>query len=164
MENKEENKVFELRLDWKSLDRKEQVEYIDSLHDYIVNWEASSIKQMILALDDTALKITEDLRMINAGTAYTVPFTKVDTDGTKIEFPSMCNLKVLNDDKDSKTYDRVMALVTKMKDFKAVCEMAEDIRPQIKHEKNEKEVPVIDIGENAFESIQEKHYNQRKGK
>lgn len=159
----QEKEEFQLRLDLKS-NEPEVSDYLDSLHKYLLEWDASSIKQMLVTLDETALMITEDLRMINRGEAYTPAHTVRTPDGKEFIFPEVSKLKVLNDDKKSATYERVMALVGKVDDFKKVCDMAEAIRPTIKKEEVVKEELKIDTTSNVFEQLQEKHYKKNKTK
>lgn len=126
---------FKLRLDLKT--GVEEVDlYIYELHNYLANFETSSIKQMLIALDNIAFKMVDDLDSISEG----------DTD----------NLTILSDSKDSKVFDRLMTLVTKIKDFKEVCAMAETLRPEIAERKEEvkKSRLVIDTTANPFEQIQ----------
>ncbi len=149
MEEKEE---FQLRLDLKSEDP-EITEYLADLHNYLLNWEASSIKNMLLSLDETASEIAKDLQMINRGEAFTPAYVVNTPDGGSIAFPEVCKLKVLNDSKDSKVYDRVLALVGKVKDFRSVCELAESMRPEIRKEQTKKKTLKIDPTKNIMEQI-----------
>lgn len=155
----EEKEEFQLRLDLKS-GNSEVDNYLQTLHDYLINWEASSIKRMLLTLDETALEITKDLQLINSGNAYTKPYSITSPDGNTVSFPEICKLKVLNDEKDSKIYDRVMTLVSKVKDFKSVCEMAENIRPTISKEEVKKKTLKIDSSQNIMEQISKATQNQ----
>lgn len=148
----QEKEQFKLRVGLKS-GNEEVDEYLKELHDYLLNWEATSIKDMILTLDKTAKIIAEDLRMLNSGQAFTPAYT-VERGDTKVHFEEECKLKILNDSKDSKVYDRVMTLVGKVKDFKIVCDMAENIRPEIVDEKKAiKPKLKIEANESAYESI-----------
>lgn len=157
----EEKEVFQLRLELKS-GNTEVDDYLEQLHTYLINWEASSIKQMLLALDETALEITKDLRMINAGEAFSPAYVINSPDGGSITFPEVCKLKVLNDNKESKVYDRVMTLVGKVKDFKTVCDMADAIRPEIKKEDELKKKAIrLDPSGNPFEQLQKQRLEEK---
>lgn len=136
---------FKLRLDLKT--GNEEVDlYIYELHNYLANFETSSIKQMLIALDNIAFKMVDDLDSISEG----------DTD----------NLTILSDSKDSKVFDRLMTLVTKIKDFKEVCAMAETLRPEIAERKEEvkKSRLIIDTTTNPFEQIQRELLEKNKAK
>ena len=126
---------FKLRLDLKS--GNEEIDlYIYELHNYLVSFETSSIKQMLVALDEMCIKITDDIVSITNG--------------------NLSQLTVLSQDGQDKTFDRVMKIVEKIDSFKKVSEMAEQLRPEVAERKEEvkKSRLVIDTTANPFEQIQ----------
>lgn len=132
---------FKLRLDIRTGNDDVDL-YIYELHNYLVNFETSSIKQMIIALDNLVFKMTDDIDKISDG----------DTD----------NLAILSDNKDSKVFERVMSLVSKIKDFKEVCNMAEALRPEIANREVKKSKIEIDVTANPFEQVQKKALEDKK--
>ena len=136
---------FKLRLDISTGDAEIDL-YIYELHNYLANFETSSIKQMLIALDNIAFKMVDDLDKVAEG----------DTD----------NLTILSDSKDSKVFDRLMTLISKIKDFKEVCNMAEALRPETAElkEKVKKSKIQLDITGNPFEQIQKMRLEEQKVK
>lgn len=124
---------------------KEEVDlYLYEMENYLQSFDTSSIKQMLIALDNICFKMTDDLDKISEG----------DTDG----------LVILSDSKDSKVFDRLMTLIQRVKDIKAVCDLAESLRPEVEEIKNKAEevVTQLDPTLNPFEQIQEKFNKKHK--
>lgn len=137
-----EKEKFKLRLDIKS--GNEEVDlYIYELHNYLCEFEVSSVKQMLISLDGIAQKITDDLDKIVNG--------------------DFQNLIILSDDKESKIFDKIQKIVEKIDSWKKVSDLAESLRPEIAkpETKNAKPQIKIDTTGNAFEQIQ-KTINQKK--
>ena len=136
---------FKLKLDISTGDAEIDL-YIYELHNYLANFETSSIKQMLIALDNIAFKMVDDLDKVAEG----------DTD----------NLTILSDSKDSKVFDRLMTLISKIKDFKEVCNMAEALRPETAElkEKVKKSKIQLDITGNPFEQIQKMRLEEQRAK
>lgn len=113
MDSKEK---FKLRLDLKT--GNEEIDlYLYNLHNYVVSFETSSIKQMLVSLDGIAQKMIDDLDKIAQG-----------------DFEE---LVILSDDKDSKVFEKVQRIVEKIDSWKKVCETAESLRPEIEDRKKE---------------------------
>ena len=136
-----EKEKFKLRLDIGVMSHQEIKDYCGVLNEYLINFETSSVKQMLISLDNVAQKITDDLDRIVDG--------KIDS------------LDILAE--DSKIFDKVQKLVEKIDSWKKVSEMAESLRPEVDSVKKENAKPQIKIDTtgNAFEQIQ-KTINQKK--
>src|SRR5690606_13196085 len=130
--------------DWEKLNKEELSLYIYELHNYLMEFQTSSIHQMIISLDNIAQKICDDLDIIADGR----------TDG----------LVILSDEKDSKIYDRLMTLISRVKDWKEVSKLAEAIRPEVaKLEKQAQEKIKVNPDSNIFEQLQEQALKRKKG-
>jgi hypothetical protein len=131
---------FKLRLDIKTGNEDTDL-YLHELHNYLLNFEASSVKKMVMSLDNIAQKITEDLDNIIQGEDVV--------------------LTILVE--DSKIFDKVQKIVEKIDSWKKVSEMAESLRPDIEKEKKYGGKPTLNIDSkaNPFEQIQ-KTINQKK--
>lgn len=135
---------FQIRLDWEKMNKEELSLYIHELHSYLMEFQTSSIHQMIISLDNIAQKICDDLDIIAEGR----------TDG----------LVILSDEKDSKIYDRLMTLISRVKDWKEVSKLAEAIRPEVaKLEKQAQEKIKVNPDSNIFEQLQELALKRKKG-
>ena len=131
-------------------------EYIDKLHEHILSFNASSIKKIILALDNIAEDIADDLNLISTGDTWVPDVIMYNSEGK--EEKKICGyskLKVLSDESSSKVFDRVMVLIKNVNDFKAVAKLAEELVPEIEDIKESKSKAIqIDLkGGNVFESI-----------
>ena len=102
---------FKIRLDWDKMSKDDLRNYLFELHSYLLDFSTSSIVEMILALDDVARIITDDLNRI------------VNNDDA--------GLRILTDDKDSKSYERVMSLVDKVERWRSVANYAKELRPSV---------------------------------
>lgn len=139
-----EEKEFKIKPQLKS--GVEEVDlYIFELHEYIKSFETSSIKKMLVAIDNVAQKIVDDLVLIAEG----------DTD----------SLSILSDDKESKVFDKISKIVEKVESWKKVSDMSEAMRPEVEEIKSQEDAKVnIDIHSNIFEQLQEQHYKKNKSK
>lgn len=129
-----EEKEFKIILDWENLSKGELSEYLYEIHSFLKDFSTSSINEMILALDDVARIITDDLNRIANG-----------EEG---------QLRILTDDKDAKSYERVMSLVDKVDKWKNVASYAKDLRPKIKDIEQGKQELQDTLEEGGFEAIQ----------
>lgn len=135
---------FKLRLDLKT--GNEEVDlYLYDLHSYVMSFETSSIKQLIISLDNLAQKICDDIDII-AG-------------------DSEQSLSILSTNKDDKIFDRVLMLISKIKDFRTISEMAESLRPEVSNKKTSsgsKKMVDIPMDEDPLEAIQKTFLNKKK--
>lgn len=137
MDKTEEGK-FKLRLDLRTGDPDLDL-YLYNLHSYLIAFETSSVKQLIISLDRLSQKLCDDVDML--------------TDGN-IE-----GLTILSPDAQDKIFERVMKLIEKIDSFKKVSETAESLRPEIQERIDEvsKSKPKqikIELGDNPFETLQ----------
>lgn len=162
----EEEKKFKVRHDLKSSDP-EINEYIQAANQKLVEDEASSIKQLVVALNGVAMSIVSDLNRIAKGDmgSHEVLVKNEEYDPEEDNEEEEYKLEtqgepliILNDDKNSKVFDRVMALVGKVKDFKELSVLADSLRPEIEEAKKKAENQKIQLneGENAFEQMQQR--------
>lgn len=132
-------------------------DYIESLESYFLELKASNTMNLIFKLDEINGTIVEDLEKINNGEAIEliqVPSLNPDSPDTIYE---KSTLKVLNDSKDSKVFDRVMTLFSKLKDLKSVTDFVKAMLPEIDEPKKiEEDKAVMEPDENAFEKLREK--------
>lgn len=136
---------FELRLDLVS--ESEEVNlYLYTLHNYLVNFETSSVKQLLISLDELCVKLTDDVNHLTNG--------------------ELDKLTILSNSGEDKTFDRVMKIIEKIDSFKKVSEMAEALRPDIASKKEEvkKSKIQIDTSSNPFEQIQQMQLENKKNK
>lgn len=147
--------------------------YIQDLHNYILSFEASNIKKLILATDRLAGVIAEDIDKIIQGEDEIedeVLMGYDDEDEPIYEKETRSTLKILSDSKDSKVYDRILNLISKIESFEKVSKAAKSLIPAVEEfvEKSEEEELVKDLkltgSDNNFEEMQTKHLNKRAGK
>lgn len=147
--------------------------YIESLHEYLINFETSNIKKLILSIDRLAGAIADDIdKIVDGESEYEKEvLLEYDEDGEPVyETKHLSNLKVLSDYKDSKVYDRVIALLGRVPSFQLVAQTARGLIPEVEEytEKTEEAQMVENIklsgSGNSFEEMQDKHYNKRAGK
>lgn len=129
-----EEKEFKIILDWDRLTKNELSDYLYELHSFLKDFSTTSINEMILALDDVARIITDDLNRIANG-----------EEGM---------LRILTDDKDAKSYERVMSLVDKVDKWKNVAGYAKDLRPKVKDAGQGKQELQDTLEDGGFEAIQ----------
>lgn len=155
---------FKLKLEFTSGDLITD-QYIQSLHEHILSFDTSNIKKVILALDNVMGDISDDLNLISSGDTWIPDVITYDNEGK--EASKICGyskLKVLSDESSSKTFDRVMVLMTKVDNFKSVSELADSLKPEIEETQKEAEELKIDRTSNVFEQLQEQHYKKNKSK
>ena len=132
---------FKIRLDWDKMSKEELSSYLHELHTYLMDFSTSSINEMIFALDDVARIITDDLNRIAN-----------NEDGP---------IRILTDDKDSKSYERLMSLVDKVDKWKNVASYAKDLRPKVQSVEEGKEQLQEVLDEGGFEAIQRRIRERR---
>lgn len=134
-------------------------DYITALENFIINLKAENTNRLIFKLDELNGVIADDVQKIIDGDA----FDDVEIFNSKteeMEIIQRSTLKILSDSKDSKTYDRVLALYGKLKDLKETSNVVKAMIPEV--EENQKEEIEIDKNSNIFEQLQEKHYQKKK--
>lgn len=154
-------------------------EYLTSMEEYLLDVDTASIKKLIRALDRMASVIAEDIEKILDGEDEIevddlLEVIDYGEDGETPQYSKkqVSNLKILSDNKDSKVYERVMTLFTKVKDFEMVSKTAKAIIPEVIEYKDPEEVASTKFAEeikitgkgNSFEEMQEKHTAKRRNK
>ena len=149
-------------------------EYIEQLHDYILDFDTSNIKKLIRSLDRLAGVIAEDIdKIIDGEDTYKkeVETGEFGKDGEPLyETHYITNLKILSDSKDSKVYDRLMTLFTKVPALDGVAKTAKGLVPEVQEveeitEQAEiKEKIKLSGSGNNFEEMQEKYFKKREGR
>ena len=142
-------------------------EYIEEIHRYLLKTNGSSIKQLIVSLDDIAMKMVQDLNLIIKGdikepdTIISYVDEKTGKPKTKtVEGAS--KLTILTD--DSKIYEKTMGLINKIEEFRKLNQVAESMRPEVEEIKAQIAEIKIDRNANVYEQIQEQHYKKNKAK
>lgn len=123
-------------------------DYIESLENYILEKNASKTNELLMELDNLNGVIAEDINLISQGDIYDEVEEMKDGE---IIISKVSKLKVMNDDKDSKIFDRVLALYGKVKDIKSVQEVVNSMLPEV--EENENIGDVVEIKTNPFEDV-----------
>lgn len=138
-------------------------DYIEALENFIINLKAENTNRLIFKLDELNGVIADDVQMIiNGETTEEAQIPALDTADGFITV-NVSKLRVLNDSKDSKIFDRVLSLYGKLKDLKETSNVVKSMIPVIEEKEDEQEI-LIDKTTNIFEQIQEKHYNRKKTK
>lgn len=133
-------------------------DYIEELENYILAIKASNTNQLIFKLDEMNGTIIEDLDKIMNGEAveeYEYEYYNKDEGEYETKTGYRSTLKVLNDDKESKVFDRVMTLYGKIKDLKVVSELVAKMIPEVEEEESITNKIKVTKGGNVFESISE---------
>lgn len=130
----------------RSKTEKDVNEYINTLENYIIDLKASNTLNLIFKLDEINGIIVEDLDKVINGEAS--EWRVIDGETVEIS-----NLKVLNDSKDSKVYDRVMTLYGKLKDLQAVSDLVKKMIPEIEEQESVKDKIKYDKSKPVFEGI-----------
>lgn len=121
---------------------KEVDDYIDTLHNHIESFDTSSVKMLLMALDEASGEIAKDVVRISRG----------DLD----------NLTVMTD--DSKAFDKLLKIMEKIDYIKKISELAQELKPDIEDfNAIVKDLPKLDSG-NVFEQAQKMVRDKRKGK
>src|SRR5699024_3337344 len=134
-------------------------DYIESLENYILEKNASKTNELLMELDNLNGVIAEDINLISQGDIYDEVEEMKDGE---IIISKVSKLKVMNDDKDSKIFDRVLALYGKVKDIKSVQEVVNSMLPEV--EENEKTGDVVEIKTNPFDDVLRKRKEQNSKK
>lgn len=123
-------------------------DYITALENFITNLKAENTNRLIFKLDELNGVIADDVQRIIDGTAYDTIAMGDEEDIQR------SNLKVLNDDAKSKTFDRILALYGKLKDLKETANLVKAMIPEIEEAKaNQKESIVFTSGASPYEEI-----------
>lgn len=99
-------------------------DYITLLEDYLLSFDTSNIKKLIVAADLISGQIANDLQLIALG--------KKDM-----------KLNILSAQSDDKTFDRCLKIIEKINAFKSVSDIAIEMKPTVK---GDKEAEKIDLG------------------
>lgn len=140
---------FTIRTHIRSKDDEGVNDYIESLERFILERDASNTDKLLLELDNINGIIAKDIEMVSNGDMFTEE-TKI-IDGEE-ETVTVSKLKVLNDDKDSKIFDRVLALYGKVKDIKAVSEVVKSMLPKTES-KDKAKKQKLDPTKNIYEQV-----------
>lgn len=169
-----EEKKIVLRRGLKTGDE-EVDQYIEDLHNYLLSFETSNIKKLILSLDRMAGVLAEDVDMIIEGDDWESHPTEIESeDGDHVVTidTGRSRLRILTDSKDSKSFERVMSLMQRIKDIHEVAKIAKSYVPTAEDYQEPganaeqdliKEVKLKGTG-NVFEEMQEKHFSKREGR
>lgn len=131
-------------------------DYIEALEKYITSLKASNTNTLIFKLDELNGTISEDVQKIIDGESIEyveVEYKDKDTGELCTKEVSRSTLKVLNDDRDSKVFDRVMTLYGKLKDLKSVSDYVSSLIPDIIEEEELVKKVIIERGTNPMEQI-----------
>lgn len=134
-------------------------DYIESLENYFLELKANNTLRLIFKLDEMNGIIADDIDMIIRGEDWeSSPIDISEEEGNKLILNTgHSRLKILSDDKDSKVFDRIMVLYTKLKDLKLVTDYVATMLPEIDEPKKiEEDKSVMEADENAFEKLREK--------
>lgn len=125
-------------------------EYIESLENFILNLKAENTNRLIFKLDELNGIIADDVQLIIDGEAFEEK--EIYSEKTDSYFPvTVSKLKILSDSKDSKTFDRTMALYGKLRDLELVSKIVKDMLPEV--EEKEKTKVKLDKSKNIFEQL-----------
>jgi hypothetical protein len=125
-------------------------EYIESLENFILNLKAENTNRLIFKLDELNGIIADDVQLIIDGEAFEEK--EIYSEKTDSYFPvTVSRLKILSDSKDSKTFDRTMALYGKLRDLELVSKIVKDMLPEV--EEKEKTKVKVDKSKNIFEQL-----------
>lgn len=137
-------------------------DYIESLENYFLELKANNTLRLIFKLDEMNGLIADDIDKIIKGEDWEDAPIDIgeDDENSIILNTGRTTLKILSDSKDSKVFDRVMVLYTKLKDLKSVTEHVSNLLPEVEEIEEEKVDVKITKGKNAFEDVMD----QVKGK
>src|SRR5690606_25533105 len=85
--------------------------YLRDIHEYVESFDTSSVKMLLMALDEACMEMAKDIAKTTRG----------ETDG----------LNILSNDKDDKVFDRVLTVISKVDSIKKISELAQDLKPDI---------------------------------
>jgi len=148
---------FKIRPDLKS-GIKEVDDYLNEIHDYVMNFDASNVKRLIIALDNVVGVMTDDIERISRGDIAEPDFTFVD-EKTKKEktIKGASKLELLGNDTIMST---ITTMIKMIGDFSVVSDKAASLRPEIAESIKKQEIKLAEG--NALEQLQEGKWNQRK--
>lgn len=130
-------------------------DYIESLENYFLELKANNTLRLIFKLDEMNGLIADDIDKIIRGEDWEDAPIDIgeDEENSIILNTGRTTLKILSDSKDSKVFDRVMVLYTKLKDLKSVTEHVANLLPEVEEVEEEKVDVKITKGKNAFEDV-----------
>lgn len=131
-------------------------DYIEQLENYFLELKASNTLNLIFKLDEMNGAIVEDLEKIINGEAveeYEYEVKNKDTGEYETKVGYRSSLKLLNDDKESKAFDRVMVLYSKLKDLKAVSDMVSQMIPEVEDKQSIKDKVKLDKSKPILEQL-----------
>lgn len=97
-------------------------DYIEWLESVLTSFEAKGVKKLIVALDMIVERFAEDTLLVATNRHR-------DTDG------NLLPMAIIDDDKNSKLFDRFMVLINKIGDIKNLSDIADSFKLEIKEEK-----------------------------
>lgn len=124
-------------------------EYISKMEEYILSFDTSHIKKLIVASDIVASQLAGDMVMIATNTHR----EKVSDDDSGVAVYKS-KLNILSDDKDDKLLERLLNIVGKIPTFKQISDMVLAMKPKEKAEAEESVVK-LDPTKNAYEQMME---------
>lgn len=133
-------------------------DYIEGLENYFLEMKASNTNRLLFKLDEVNGLLADDIDMIIKGEDWDEdPITfdeEVSEENKTVLHTGHSRLKILSDSKDSKVFDRLMALYTKLKDLKSVSDYVGNLIPQVEDPKEEAEITIVPTkGKNPYEDI-----------
>lgn len=117
--------------------------YILELEEELLKKQTSSIDKFIRSANEVASVMAEDLGYIAKGQ------------------PELCT--ILNSDKDDKSIDRIFLMLKNNTLFEEIAKTAESLVPEILNEAQDLKIE-LDAEENAFEQMQRRIKEKKKGK
>ena len=97
-------------------------DYIEWLESVLTSFEAKGVKKLIVSLDMIVERFAEDALLVATN-------KHKDADGNLIP------MAIIDDDKNSKLFDRLMVLIKQIDDFKNLSDAADKFKLEIKEEK-----------------------------
>lgn len=97
-------------------------DYIEWLESVLTSFEAKGVKKLIVSLDMIVERFAEDALMVAKN-------QHKDIDGILLP------MAIIDDDKNSKLFDRFMVLISKIGDIKNLSDIAETFKLEVKEEK-----------------------------
>ena len=119
-------------------------EYLEGIENELLKKDTLAIHRLIYAANKISVVLANDLDLIS-------------TDRSD-------EARILSDDKESKTLERVMMLLKGVETFKSISDIADTMLPELVDVINKTAEVPIDRTSNVFEQLQEQHYKKNKSK
>lgn len=133
-------------------------EYISKMEEYILSFDTSHIKRLIVASDIVASQLAGDMVMLATNTHRTMGR---DEDSGMAVFKS--NLTILSEDKDDKLLERLLNIVGKIPTFKQISDMVVAMKPQEKAAAEAENAMIkLDPNKNVYEQMLEMKKGDKK--